>query len=186
MGGINADEFAGPVEWSGSSFLTAFADARQSGNYEVYAARFREDGLKIAGGDVRLTDAPDFSLNPAVVWTGEEYVIAWDDRRGRVDGGFPQIYARRFTEFGEPLGDEVRISESGEWGEFPAIALGDHSIGIAYVTVSSAAVPTVRLRMTDLALDQMTEPFEFPGSAFANQPAVAFAGGAPAPGATAT
>lgn len=174
---INADEFAGPVEWSGTSFFTAFADARQSGNYEVYAARFREDGLKIAGGDLRLTDAPDFSLNPAVVWTGDEYVIAWDDRRGRVDGGFPQIYARRFTEFGEPLGDEVRISDSGEWGEFPSLALGDHSIGIAYVTLDSEAVPRARLRMTDLALDEMTAPLEFPGSAFANQPAVAFAGG---------
>jgi hypothetical protein len=174
---INADEFAGPVEWSGTSFLTAFADARQSGNYEVYAARFRDDGLKIAGGDLRLTDAPDFSLNPAVVWTGEEYVIAWDDRRGRVDGGFPQIYARRFSEFGAPLGDEVRISDSGEWGEFPVLALGENSVGIAYVSMDSAAVAHARFRMLDPSLSQRTASFELPGSAFANQPALAFAGG---------
>ena len=89
MSHINADAFAGLVEWSGQSFFTAFSDARQSGNYEVYAARFRADGLKIENSEIRVTDAPDFSLNPAVIWTGDEYVVAWDDRRGRFEGGFP-------------------------------------------------------------------------------------------------
>src|SRR5688572_13862341 len=75
---INADAYSGPIEWSGTSFFTAFSDARQGGNYEVYATRFDENGLKLED-DLRVTDAADFSLNPVIVWTGEEYVVAWDD-----------------------------------------------------------------------------------------------------------
>jgi hypothetical protein len=174
---INADAFAGLVEWSGQSFFTAFSDARQSGNYEVYAARFRADGLKIENSEIRVTDAPDFSLNPAVIWTGDEYVVAWDDRRGRFDGGFPQIYARRYSVTGEPIGSEVLISPRGEPGESPALAIGERTIGFAYVTLDSQGVTHARFRALDFSLAEAAPAVEMPISSLANAPSVTFAGG---------
>jgi hypothetical protein len=174
---INADAYAGPVEWSGNSFFTAFWDARQAANYEVYVARFRSDGLKIQGSERRVTDAPDFSLNPAVVWTGDEYVVAWDDRRSRADGGFPQIFARRFSETGDPIGSEALVSPPGEPGEYPALALGERTLGLTYVTLNDEGVAEARFVALDFELEEAAPPVTLPISRFANAPAIAFAGG---------
>ncbi len=172
---INADAYAGPVEWSGHNFLTAFSDARQSGNYEIYAARFRSDGVRVQG-DVRLTDAPDFSRNPAVLWTGEEYVVVWDDRRARMDGGGSRVYARRFTEVGTPVGGEVLISDASEWAEYPAIALGESTIGFAYVTLAGET-SRLRFRALDRSLGAVGSVVDVPNSASATYPSLAFAEG---------
>jgi hypothetical protein len=174
---INADAYAGPVEWSGTSFFTAFADARQAANYEIYSARFRGDGLKIQDSEVRLTDAPDFSLNPAVLFTGDEYVVAWDDRRGRATGGFPQVFARRFSETGEPIGGEALVSAPGEWGEYPALALGERTLGLTYLTLGEGGVAESRFVALGRELDDAAAPVTLPGSRYANAPAIAFAAG---------
>jgi hypothetical protein len=175
---INADAYAGTIAWSGSNFFTAFSDARQGGGYEIYAARFRDDGVRVQS-DVRLTDAPDFSLNPVVVWTGQDYVVAWDDRRGRAQGTgtFPQAYARRFTETGMPIGDEVVISQAGEPGEAPAIAVGDQRLGVVYVTMDAAGIARARFRSFDRSLGAPTAAVDVPGSNFVNDKAIVFAGG---------
>ena len=172
---INADAYAGVIEWSGENFFTTFSDARQSGNYEVYAARYRSDGVKVQS-DLRLTDARDFSLNPVVVWTGEEYVVAWDDRRARSDGGVPQVFARRFSELGMPIGGEVLISSPGEWGEYPALAVGEESLGFAYVTVDPSGMTRVRFRVLDFSLNGVSPFVDMPGSNLASYPSLAAAG----------
>jgi hypothetical protein len=172
---INADAYSGPVEWSGNNFLTAFSDARQSGNYEIYAARFRSDGVRVQG-DVRLSDAPDFSRNPAIVWTGEEYVVTWDDRRARMEGGGSRVYARRFTETGMPIGGEVMISDPNEWAEYPALALGEGTLGLAYLTLAGE-IARVRFRSLDLSLGAVGPLVDVPGSNSASYPTVAFAQG---------
>jgi hypothetical protein len=166
---INADAYAGTLAWSGINFFTAFSDARQGGGYEIYAARFRDDGVRVQS-DVRLTDAPDFSLNPAVAWTGDDYVVAWDDRRNRAQGGgvFPQVYARRFTESGMPIGDEVLISEGGEAAENPTLAVGEQRLGFAYIVMGTDLLPRVRFRSFDRSLDAPTPAADVPGSLNAN------------------
>jgi hypothetical protein len=173
---INADAYAGTIAWSGSNFFTAFSDARQGGGYEIYAARFRDDGVRVQS-DVRLTDAPDFSLNPVVVWTGDDYIVAWDDRRGRVLGGtFPQVYARRFTESGAPIGDEVVLSQAGEHGEAPVLAMGDERLGVVYVTMDGD-IPRARFRTFDRLLGAPTAAVDVPGSVSVNDKSMVFAGG---------
>lgn len=172
---INADAYSGPVEWSGNNFLTAFSDARQAGNYEIYAARFRSDGVRVQG-DVRLSDAPDFSRNPSIVWTGEEYVVTWDDRRARMEGGGSRVYARRFTEAGMPIGSEVLISDPNEWAEYPALALGESTLGLAYVTLAGETA-RIRFRSLDFSLGAVGSVVDVPGSNSATYPNLAFAQG---------
>jgi hypothetical protein len=75
---INADTYAGAVAHSGDSFLTTWSDARQAANDEMYATRFNGLGEKLQA-DLRLTEAPDYSLRPLIQWTGTEYVVVWED-----------------------------------------------------------------------------------------------------------
>jgi hypothetical protein len=172
---INADAYSGPIEWSGSSFFTAFADARQGGNYEVYTTRFDENGVKLED-DLRVTDAPQFSLNPVIVWTGEEYVVAWDDRRDRLMGGVSQIFARRFSPRGDPLSEEALVSELGEWSEFPALAVGKRTLGLAYTAFGLDGIARARFRMLDENLGALASAVELPSSSYANATTVAFSG----------
>ena len=170
---INADAYSGPIEWSGTSFFTAFSDARQGGNYEVYATRFDENGLKLED-DLRVTDAPDFSLNPVIVWTGEAYVVAWDDRRERMNGGVSAIFARRFSERGDPIGEEALVSELGEWSEYPALAVGQRTIGLAYTTFGLDGIARARFRTLADDLGTSGPAIELPNSAYASAPSLAF------------
>src|SRR5882724_10338478 len=77
---INSETYAGTVLHNGSFFERSWEDARQDGNYEVYFNRFDANGKKL-GPDLRVSDAPDFSLNSAPVWNGAQTLLVWDDRR---------------------------------------------------------------------------------------------------------
>jgi hypothetical protein len=71
--------------WTGSEFGLAWQDNR-SGTNEIYFTRITQAGAK-AGGDVRLTQNPNPSLssnnsiNPSLVWTGQEFGLLWQDKR---------------------------------------------------------------------------------------------------------
>jgi hypothetical protein len=129
---INADTYTGSLAYSGTSFLTAWADARQAGNYEIYATRFDLEANKLQP-DLRLTDAFDFSINPVLRHTGEEYIVVWEDHRDDDLGGVRAIYGRRLSNSGEPLSDEIRLTDSDEDAQFPAFDLGEQRLGLAYI-----------------------------------------------------
>jgi hypothetical protein len=77
---VNAESYGGPLAWSGEQFLTAYEDARQDTNYEIYFDQLNRGGQRVAE-DVRVTDAADYSLRPTLLWTGTESLLVWDDRR---------------------------------------------------------------------------------------------------------
>jgi hypothetical protein len=147
---INADTFAGTVGWSGESFLSVWADARQASNYELYSTRFDEIGRELSA-DQRLTDAPEFSLRPVLRFAGTEYLLIWDDHRFEASGGFPVIYGRRLTSTGVPLGDEIRLTPETERGEYGALALNDERAVLAYVVKDGTVrgSDSVRVRTFD-------------------------------------
>jgi hypothetical protein len=153
---INADTFSGSLAYSGTSFLTAWPDARQAGNYEIYATRFDREANKLQP-DLRLTNAVDFSIDPFVRHTGEEYLVVWEDHRDDEVGGVRAIYGRRLSDSGEPLGDEVRLTDTDESAQFASFDVGEQRLGLAYVVGDLApgtgARPTaVRFRTFDRSL----------------------------------
>lgn len=75
--------------WTGSEYGVAWRDNRD-GNDEIYFARIDVNGNKI-GDDIRVTNAPNHSYWPSLVWTGTKYAVAWeDDRSGDYDIYFAQ------------------------------------------------------------------------------------------------
>lgn len=177
---INADTYSGVLAWSGTSFLTAWADARQAGNYEIYATRFDRDANKL-DPDQRLTSADDFSLRPGLRHTGKDFILIWEDHRFEELGGVGAIFGRRLSEAGEPLGDEVRLTDVDEDAEFASFDVGEERLGLAYV-VAGALLPdgterstSVRFRTYDLELGAGSAPVEL--GMDAQEPSVAYAAG---------
>ncbi|HTQ05882.1 MAG TPA: putative metal-binding motif-containing protein [Polyangiaceae bacterium] len=158
---INADSYSGSIAFSGTSFVSAWADARQAANYEIYATRFDEKAQKLEA-DQRITNAAGFSLRPEVRFTGSEYVTIWEDHRFEQRGGPIAIFGHRLSEEGLAVGDEVRLTGADEDADFPSFALANGRIGVAYVvpnpSVSDGTV--VRFRTFDLTLGAGTSPVD--------------------------
>lgn len=171
---INAETFQGSLAWSGQSFLTAWSDARQAGNYEVYTTRFDVEGRELSA-DQRLTDAPDFSVRPSVRVSGSEYIVVWDDHRFEDDGGSLAVYARRLSHAGTPLGSEVRLSQEGVNAQYAAFAVGDDQLGIAYVVRGASDFSEVWFSLVSPSLDAVSAPLVL--AADGQEPTVTYAGG---------
>jgi hypothetical protein len=123
----NSDNFTGPLVWTGSMFATAWEDRRVGDTYEIFFNRLNDAGEKLSA-DLRVTDAPEFSLHPDVVWNGSEFIVAWDDERD----GEQAIFARRISIDGALLASEELVTQNSWRAEFPALAEGATTLGLAF------------------------------------------------------
>ncbi len=135
---INAETYAGSVLHNGSFFERVWEDARQDQNYEVYFNRFDSNGKKL-GPDVRVTNAPNFSLNSVMAWNGTETLLVWDDRRFEQQTPDTRVFGQRVAFDGSLIGGNVELSAAGIQAEHPGIALGVQRVG---VTFTSQQTPT--------------------------------------------
>lgn len=157
---INADTYAGAVSHADDTFLTAWSDARQSGNYEIYATRFNRDGEELQA-DLRVTDAPDYSLRPIIQWTGTEYLVVWEDYRTEDQDAKVRIFGRRLSKGGEILDDEQELSSPDASGEYPGFVLGKERAAVVYTTLDRITdVSRVMARTVNLELGDATTPVE--------------------------
>jgi hypothetical protein len=157
---INADTYAGAVSHSGDSFLTTWSDARQAGNYEIYATRFNEAGEEVQA-DLRLTNAPDYSLRPLVQWTGTEYLVVWEDYRTEDADGKVRVFGRRVSKGGALLDDERELSSTDASGEYPSFALGKERVAVVYTTLDPITdVSRVMARTVSFELGNASPPTE--------------------------
>lgn len=124
----NSDTYAGPARWTGDHVATVWEDRRDQ-DYEIYFNRFDERGNKLAA-DLRLTQADDFSINPAVAYSGTEYLVFWQDRRDSF-ANF-QIYAQRVGVSSELLGDNINVTPDVFDAEAPAVAVGNGALGVVF------------------------------------------------------
>lgn len=131
---INSDTFAGPLIHNGRYFASAWPDARQDGNYEIYFNRYDSNGKK-AGPDLRITKAANFSVDPTLVWNGKESILVWDDRRNEPRFGDDiRLYGQRIALDGSLIGDNVALTGADIKAELPGIALGQTKVGIGFVS----------------------------------------------------
>lgn len=124
----NSDTYGGPVVWTGNQFGIAWMD-RADNDYEIYFNRLDPAGKKF-GPDLRLTFAPDFSINVSLAWSGQAFYLTWQDRR---DGLF-NIYGQRVDPMGNPIGQNVPLTSvvQGFDQEAPSAAWGTPGLGVAW------------------------------------------------------
>lgn len=147
---LNANTYPGPLVWTGSVFATAWDDARQAGNYEIYFNRLDSMGQKL-GPDLRLTDATEFSLHPSLLFTGSEYLILWDDQRPQspARAATSVIYGQRLKEDGTPIGGNIQLTPLTEFADGADPAILQNRVGFAY-RVLDGEEESVRFRTADL------------------------------------
>ena len=148
----NADSSGGPIVWIGDRYGLAWQD-RRFGNYEIFFALLAPDGTK-ATSDVRLSDGFDFSVNPSITWNGNDFYVAWQDRR---DGLF-DVFARRVDVYGTPVGPETRLTTPGGFNdEAPSLASGPTTLGLAFAN-GEAGYQRIRFKTYDYeTLQPVTE-----------------------------
>lgn len=173
---INADTFAGAVAKSERGLFTAWADARMDGNYEVYATRFSFAGNKLQA-DLRLTDAERNSLHPSIAVLGEEYVVAWDDRRFEdVGGPRAQLIARRVSHGGALLGNEVMLANDRVEPESPVLAASKTRIGVVFTDLVNGTAHGFFM-LLDSNLNELAPPVDL-GVDHVQDPTIVFVGDA--------
>ncbi len=145
---VNSETYAGSLLHNGSYFESAWADARQDGNYEIYFNRFDSNAGKL-GPALRVTAARNFSLNPSLAWNGTESLLVWDDRRFEGQSGDDtRIFGQRIAFDGTLVGGNVQLTPSGVRGDSPGIALGQSRVGIAFTSQSDSNLTSARFFTT--------------------------------------
>lgn len=142
---INAESYAGTLAWSGTELWTAWDDARDA-QFDVFLARFNSFGDKLAPS-TRISNARGFSLHPDVRFTGSEFVVVWDDRRGEEDvtGDFSRIFAQRVDVTGQPIGRNQVLIANDPVPENPALAVNGKAFGVAYTSMRQEVLSDPRL-----------------------------------------
>lgn len=158
---VNAESYGGPLIWTGERYLTAYQDARQDGNYEIYFDVLNGKGQRLID-DLRVTNADDFSLRPALVWTGMESLVVWDDRRFEGTGDASAIFGQRISLEGQLLGANSRLTPSGAFGEAPSIALSETGVGIAFVELRADGRAGVKFMTASRGLENPSQPIDIP------------------------
>ena len=131
------------VAWNGSEFGMVLSGAN-SDMYQVYWLRVSIDGLVVAG-PTKLPQGGINSIQPALVWTGCEYAVAWTDTRP----GTPAIYYARFAADFTRNSDDLMLSAAGMRGSYPTVAAQDTGgVVVCYeqlVTASNQEIFCARL-----------------------------------------
>ncbi len=131
-----ADAYGGPLVWIGDRYGIAWSDRREARgrtlNYEVYFNLVNPDGTK-RNADLRVTNAEGFSINVALAWTGNEFVLVWQDD-GISFSGQDALFAQRVDVSGAAIGGNVRLVDDDNAGQTgPTIAAGVRSLGVVWL-----------------------------------------------------
>lgn len=156
---INAAALDIEVAFSGDSFGVMTADNRMDGNYELYFDLFDAVGQKL--GHQRVTQAPQHSVGPRLLFDQGRFVVVWEDRRAGQQ--LPQVFAQILGGAGELLGDNILLSPPAQPEQYPYLAATAERFGM----VSTAPVDPLNpiamrivLRTFDKSFADATPPLE--------------------------
>ncbi|MFO0557640.1 MAG: MopE-related protein [Polyangiales bacterium] len=126
------DAYGAAVAWTGRELGIVWQE-RRDGDYEIYFNRLNADGEKL-GPDQRVSFARGFSINPSIAWTGEDFVLAWQDERDDLqnEGNF-EIYLQRIDRQGRQIEDNIRLTRDPSNSEAPVVAFGGGTLAVAWL-----------------------------------------------------
>lgn len=115
------------IAWSGSEFGIVW-ECHPAEDQDLCFATVDVDG-NIFDGPYTVTNVLGDSTNPAIVWSGDSYTVAWQDNRESVWNN--EIYAIFLDSSGAIIGDEIMVSLGVNNSTFPAIAWNDEAVTTA-------------------------------------------------------
>lgn len=114
------------LTWTGSEFGGVWVDW-DGGAYQVYFQRISAAGVAL-GREIMVSDHSEPSNYPTVVWTGDEYGVAWSDQYA--------IYFARVSPEGDPIGPARRVTEQWEQVYSPELAWTPGGFGLVWTELS--------------------------------------------------
>jgi len=121
------DSAAGPLVWTGSVFGTAWEDRRET-SYDIYFNRL--DGLgKKLHPDLRVTASMGFSIEPSLVYSGTEWLLAYSDDS---DTGDFTIYTQRISQDATLIGLPTAITPPSIDARQPRLSKNSSGYGLFY------------------------------------------------------
>jgi hypothetical protein len=112
--------------WTGNEYGIVWSDFRD-GNTEIYFTRLDSIGSKI-GSDIRITYDNDSSYLPSLIRAGDEYGVAWRDRRD----GIYEIYFAQLNSSGGKIGSDVRVTEDASVSDNPSLVWTGSEFGVTW------------------------------------------------------
>jgi hypothetical protein len=132
---VGQNTYAGPIVWIGDRFGAAWTDRRDTQgmdtNYEIYFNEVGPDGSKLYA-DRRVTSSVGFSVGPSLAWTGTEFIAVFQDD-GPSGQAYNEIFGQRIGLDATLSGNAVPIGRSGYNQEDAVVAVGAHTIGVAWM-----------------------------------------------------
>jgi len=156
------DAFGAALAWNGRVLGAVWQDRRDpSGGYEIYFNRLTPEGERL-GPDQRISFARGFSVNPAIVWTGEEFLLVWQDERDSVGEGGYEIYAQRVDAEGRLIQPNQRLTREPSNSEAPSVAVHDAGVAVAWMDGRSGRravwFATFTRGLTRVTVDRQVSP----------------------------
>lgn len=96
----------GGVAWSGSSYATIYTGA--SDGFDIFRNMLDVNGAPLTPGETLLTLVNADASGGPIVWVGDRYGLAWQDRRN----GDYEVYFTILDENGEKVHADTRITEA--------------------------------------------------------------------------
>jgi hypothetical protein len=136
VGSMPAAAGSAVAAWTGDRYGVVWSD-RRDGNYEIYFSTFDAKGAKLPPGDIRVTVSEGFSIYPTIAWTGQQFVIAWQEERDGVDGW--RLQAQVLGLDGRLIGNIIDLTPGGTFEQAPVMAASKTEIGLAWVRGNTAS-----------------------------------------------
>jgi cysteine-rich repeat protein len=119
--------------WDGLGIGVAWSDERLGDGTlsEIWFRRAAADATPEGDGEVRVTEAPGPSREPALAWTGASYALAWIDGRDAA-AGEEQIRFVALDSAGAPLGGEKALTTEAREARDLRLAWTGTELGVAW------------------------------------------------------
>jgi hypothetical protein len=176
ISGAATSQWYPAVAFDGTNFLVTWQDKRQGNYYDLYGARVSPSGTVLDPEAIHISRAGNSQRRPVLAFAGENYLVAWQDRRNGPDN---DIYCARVDRNGQVLdsaGLPVCVMANAQ--ERPAIAFDGTNCLVIWQDMrrdDSADIYAARIDQSGNVLD----PGGFAVSARGDSqqaPAVAFSG----------
>ena len=116
------------LAWSGSEYGVAWNEQVQD-NWEIFFTHFSSTGHRI-GDTRRITWFEKNSTHPSLVWSGNEFSVAWMDQRSNY---LSQLYFARIDPgTGQRISEEIRLTHHDKSTSVPSLAWSGSEIGLAW------------------------------------------------------
>jgi hypothetical protein len=157
--GIDANGRANPaLAWNGSEFFVVWRGDAGISDWTIYGLRVRPDGGIVDAAPIPISRAVGDVANPAVAWSGQVYLVVWEDSRV-----LPwNSYGARVSASGEVLdADDVRYG-TFFGGITPAVAGGPEGFLVVFAEGDplDAEIYARRLDPAGVVVDADAVPLE--------------------------